>query len=229
MLLSRLSFILFFAWFLTCTYSLAFAVTDFEHISQEVIERLGYDTNTKINFRLNSSKKAQLEKESLELIEVKKAEGNSSDLLTLTLVDVITNKEHRIQATVENLSNALAPIKDINRGDEVTRDDLIIIKVGKNNNNYLQDFPAIGEIKVAKSKLLANKPIKNDDLIVPVLVQKGQKVKVIFHKHNLTIETSGLCLEAGSLNDIIKVKILDNDKIFQGSVVNNEVVMVVAK
>ncbi len=224
-----LAFMLMFL-VISCDYQDADAATDFEQISEQVIERLGYDQDTNLSFKFTSHKRSQLEKETLELMDAKLQGGADGDSVLVTLVDKTSHKEYKIRATVGRLMRAMVPIRDINQGDAVTKDDLIMIKVlKKGNTQYLCEFPVMETVKVAKRRLLANEPMKVDDLVIPFAVRKGQRVRVVFKKHSLTIEAIGICLEPGSVNEIIKVKILESGKISYGTVINNEVVTITTR
>ncbi len=216
--------------FLMIYSSESIAVTDFKQISQQVMEKVGYNNDVEISFKINTTYKEQLEKENLELLDVQIQENANQDVIQLILIDKDTNKEYKISAYAKKFVYVLSSTKNIKQGDVIDREDLFLLKIPNNNaEKYLYEFPTLEEKKVAKHNLIAYKPIKNDDLYTPFTLQKGQKVKVLFKKHNLTIEAIGICLEAGNLDDMIKVKILESGKISHGSVVSNEVVLITTR
>jgi flagella basal body P-ring formation protein FlgA len=132
-----------------------------------------------------------------------------------------------VQGKFEEAKMIPALSKNILKGQEITEDSLTQIKVAKNYHNdkfVQQPEEIIG--KYANYNLEPYKLIPKNGLKSFELVKKGQGVKLVFTKNSLYIESSGITMQSGSINDIIRVRNTNSNKIVQGKIINSETVLV---
>jgi len=72
--------------------------------------------------------------------------------------------------------------------------------------------------KVAKRTLVAGKPIAVTAIAEPILVERGQSVKLVFRSSSLMITGVGISLQAGSEGDVIKLRNVDSGVTISGMV-----------
>jgi len=72
--------------------------------------------------------------------------------------------------------------------------------------------------KVAKRTLVAGKPIAVSAIAEPILVERGQSVKLVFRSSSLMITGVGVSLQAGSEGDVIKLRNADSGVTISGMV-----------
>jgi len=72
--------------------------------------------------------------------------------------------------------------------------------------------------KVAKRTLIAGKPIAVSAIAEPILVERGQSVKLVFRSDSLMITGVGISLQAGSKGDFIKLRNADSGVTISGIV-----------
>ncbi|KEG19789.1 flagella basal body P-ring formation protein FlgA [Bartonella bacilliformis Peru38] len=75
--------------------------------------------------------------------------------------------------------------------------------------------------KVATRPLRAGRPIALTALGDPVLVERGQTIKLIFQSDNLQITAIGVVLQSGSSGDVVRVRNADSGRIVMGIVLQN--------
>ncbi len=163
-------------------------------------------------------------------IQIISLEDKGNCRVMLNIIDYL-GKKYSISAKYEELIEVSVPIKDIEKGEALKEEDFKLSMLSLGKTKYLYILNIVDKINnkesSAKHKLLANKPIKLSDIESQVILHKGQAVKLEFHKHNLTIESLGVCLMSGAVGDIIKVKNLDTNKVLQGVIINSNIVSIV--
>lgn len=93
-----------------------------------------------------------------------------------------------------------------NVNDVITQDDLVMQEFPEKNvkGDMLKD-PAQIIGFAAKRQLNAGKPLRLLDLRREQLVQRGESVALIYRSGSLEIQASGRALDAGALDDTIRV------------------------
>lgn len=82
--------------------------------------------------------------------------------------------------------------------------------------------------KSAKRNLLTNRAIESKDLGNPVIINKGALVKVIFSKGQVNIESAAIAMDAGGIDDVIRLRNQDSNKVLQGKILNEEYVVLIS-
>lgn len=72
--------------------------------------------------------------------------------------------------------------------------------------------------KVARRTLIAGKLISRNAVTDPELVSRGTVVRAVFEDGGLTMSTSMLALQSGSLNALVQVRNIDSGKVVVGTV-----------
>ncbi len=75
--------------------------------------------------------------------------------------------------------------------------------------------------KVAKRTLTAGRPISLSALGEPVLIDRGQSIRLVFSAGDLVITATGVSLQPGSAGDFIKVRNIDSGRIITGTVLSD--------
>jgi len=84
-------------------------------------------------------------------------------------------------------------------------------------NLYVTDINQVLD-KIAKRTLVAGKPIATSAIAEPVVVERGQSVKLVFRADGLVISCVGVSLQSGSVGDIIKLRNADSGVTVSGKV-----------
>ena len=153
---------------------------------------------------------------------------NSSTLKSYVL-DSITNKEsvrwsgsesvcvHRegkaaSRTETETLALVVVASEKLNRGTLITQEHLMtrVENIAKLNNPCLDPGTVIG--KRLKRCVDINRVISEDDLEMPVLIERRQIVTMLLEKGALQISTRGMALANGKLGDAIMVKNLKSNR-----------------
>ncbi len=211
---------------------------DLESISSDVSQYLtSYNQdNRQDEFIIKLHPPAELNKNNqLELVEVQEKFNNNKNTknlakqLLVTVKDSSSGIEYKILGSYEAGVKLLVPISNIQANQPISIDNLEWASFSANQYgagylNSEEDVNTIG--KIAKKNLTAKKPIKLSDINQEYIVKKGQTVTLKFTKHNLTIETTGICLEHGRINEVIKIRNIDSNKILQGVVADSKNILV---
>ncbi len=126
--------------------------------------------------------------------------------------------------------DVLVPVRNIKRGEIVKQDDLVIESVDiKSTKEYLLSFDLDSENFKAKKNLTAGKPIKKGDLIADnTTIHKGDIVTAKFIKKNLTIEVQAIALMDGKLNDTVRLKTTNTNKIVFAKVMEDGSIVILS-
>ena len=113
------------------------------------------------------------------------------------------------------------------KGDALDMQNIKFIKLAKHRDSALmvKDLSSV-EGLVARKNINPNKPLMSHDFAKPVAITKGKTVKMMYIKDSLSIETTGTALESGSINDYIKVRNNDGNKVINARVMNEGSVLV---
>lgn len=165
--------------------------------------------------------------ESFELVEYKYAKMPGKVLITLKDAQ---GELYMVKAKFDEAVAVPAPASDIARGQQVAESQLTMVKFPKSRdpqNIVTSKEMAVGA--VAKKNLVAKKFINIHDVIRPALITKGKGVKMVYINGKLSIETRGIALEQGSINDFIKVRNADSNKSIVAKILNEDTVVVGGK
>lgn len=111
--------------------------------------------------------------------------------------------------------DVLVPAKDIKRGEVIEENDLVIESLDvKSKEEYFAASPERNKSLKAKRNLAAGKPIKKSDLIAETnVIHKGDIVTAKFIKKNLTIEVQAIAMSNAKLNETVRLKTTNSNKI----------------
>lgn len=125
------------------------------------------------------------------------------------LVDVpVLKSSLRNGRIIEQSDIQLVPKRIATLGKEVILDPHNII--GKTPDRYL----------------VAQKPIREDDITAPRMIQRGQKITLLHQQGALQLSAMGKSMEDGSKGDIVRVINSDSNKSLRGEVIGQGVVRV---
>ena len=125
--------------------------------------------------------------------------------------NILTTKAKFDEAIIIPVSNTI-----ILKGNVINNDQLTEVKYPKireTKNLIIDNKQLIG--LVAKKNLLPLRIITKQDILNPIVVDKGQIVKIVYLKNRISIESKAIALEQGSLDEFIKVRNIEgNNKDF---------------
>ena len=128
---------------------------------------------------------------------------------------------------IRNFANICVAARDIAKGEMILKDDLTVERRDitlhpELKNVSMEMICGMSSIrKIDRGTPLTEKMIEN-----PIIVKKGQMVKIEYKSEFLSLSTSGKALENGRRGEALKVKNLDTDKNVIGCVLNSETVSV---
>ncbi len=145
--------------------------------------------------------------------------------LTLSCADTPTWKVNvYVDATV--LVPAVFAQTVIERGDTITAEQLKVeeLNIRKSQRGFVNGIDnVVGQ--AAKRRLRANQLITPNLLAKPLLVRRGQQVKMIANQDGISATTMGEALEHGEQGAVIRVKNLRSEKIVEARVIEAGVVL----
>ena len=114
----------------------------------------------------------------------------------------------------------------IERGDTITAAQLKVaeLDVRKAQRGFVNDIAAVVG-QAAKRRLRADQLITPSLLAKPLLVRRGQQVKMIANQDGISATTMGEALEPGEQGAVIRVKNLRSEKIVEAQVIDAGVVL----
>lgn len=119
------------------------------------------------------------------------------------------------------------PSVTINRGDVIDASNLTRLKFPKSRNVkglVTNDKDVLG--KVAKRNLRAERPLNINDVTIPVIIEKGDKIKMVYSKNHINIEADGMALESGGQGSTIKARNTASGKNILGTVVDSKTILI---
>jgi flagella basal body P-ring formation protein FlgA len=118
-------------------------------------------------------------------------------------------------------------LEHMKKGDSLDMQNVKFIKFPKQRDSavMIKDLHNLDGL-VARKNINPNKPLLSHDFAKPVAIIKGKTVKMLYIKDSLSIETNGTALESGSVDDYIKVRNNDGNKVINAKVINEGAVLV---
>ena len=127
------------------------------------------------------------------------------------------------QATADDV---LVAVRNIKKGEIVSSDDFSYDSV-KSNKNYLSSIDLSANNVKAARNIEAGKPIRKTDLYVDsAIIHKGERVIAKFIRKNLSIEIPCIALTNGNVNEFVKIKTIDTNKVLTGKTSEDGSVMI---
>lgn len=125
-----------------------------------------------------------------------------------------------INFKIRRLMHQLIAKKRIRR-HQIIKDEDISVKLVEENVNGISELNEIIGKRACKY-IPKGKIIEKDMIEEPPLVEKGQKIEIIFKKGDITIYAEGIAKNDGWLNDIIEVNLGEN--LIKGKVIAKSIV-----
>jgi len=136
-------------------------------------------------------------------------------------------KEEQIPITIEVLFPIVLAAAPIAKGKEITAEDLMVVK------RWMRRFPTglVTSPEEAKGKTSAitlrkGSEIRKEYLREPLLVRRGEMVRIVVECKNLFLTASGISEEDGWANKVIRIKNPSSQKVIYGRVVGSSLVKI---
>ena len=214
---------LFFIIIFHYCFAFAHTITEIREMVEEELEREKFIDHIIVRFNAGSHLKSAKD---IELLATEYELNSNKVKLSVTS----GGQKYLLEGIGAEAVTIPTLTRKVNKGEVLNEDMFKETKYPKDKLSVLiiQDIKeSIG--KSAKKTLQPNKPVKLSELMSPTIINKGQKVTLQFNKTALIIETLGVALEAGGLDDIIKLKNIDSGKLVIGRIKNAQVVEVGGK
>ncbi len=144
------------------------------------------------------------------------------------LVNDVKSDRLSVSGTVAVYENVVFAARSLSKGDSLSKDDVYIKKVNifDFNPSVIHTLDVIGD-KILKSSIRKDMSMTLSLLSDPPLVKKGDIIMLIAKNQNLRIVTSGISMEDGFINELIKVENFHSGKLIRGIVTEESKVEVV--
>ena len=145
-------------------------------------------------------------------------------------IEVATSADRKkifVRAKVEVFKNVVIANRRINRGEEITLDDLAFESrdIAVVPQKYYEDVALVVETE-AKTSIPKNSTIYEWMIKEIPLVHRGDQVAILVTGPNLSVKTLGRALEDGYLGKMIKVRRVESDKTLEGTLISSDEVEV---
>lgn len=117
--------------------------------------------------------------------------------------------------------------RTLTKGDRITGNDVYQaeIDIHKLKHGYFSDIDdLIGQ--VCKQNIAINHPFTPNNIELPKVIRKGEKVSIVTTNNNLMISMDGIAVNDGALGETIKVKNQTSKKIIEAQVTGKKIVTV---
>jgi flagella basal body P-ring formation protein FlgA len=140
---------------------------------------------------------------------------------------LLGDKQYKLHGSYYKYLSAPAAKHRISKGKVIDEDDIIMndfaIDLFK-STTIIEPNKIIG--MVSKINIDQNSLFKTNDLKPLIIVAKGDLVTLEFTRNNLEIKTTGVALDSGGLDDLIKVRVQDTKKVIIGKILSSSLVQV---
>ncbi len=137
------------------------------------------------------------------------------------------DKQYKLHGSYYKYLSAPAAKHRISKGKVIDEDDIIMndfaIDLFK-STTIIEPSKIIG--MVSKINIDQNSLFKTNDLKPLIVVAKGDLVTLQFIRNNLEIKTTGVALDSGGIDDLIKVRVQDTKKVIIGKILSSSLVQV---
>ncbi len=122
--------------------------------------------------------------------------------------------------------DVLVAARKIKKGEIVSQEDFSYDSV-KSNKNYLTHVDLSSNNVKAARNIDSGKPIRKTDLYNDsAIIHKGERVVARFVRKNLSIEIPCIALTNGNVNEFVKIKTIDTNKVLTGKASEDGSVMI---
>lgn len=147
--------------------------------------------------------------------------------INVVLKDKKSGKQENLKAKFDEAIFIPATTGLVSKGEVIDQSKLTDLKLPKTRHTQgiaSQASDVIG--KVAKKNIHADKPINLSDVMTPVIIDKGSKIKMVYSKNNIKIETDGFALESGGIGETIKARNAESNKNIHGKILDSKTIEV---
>lgn len=149
----------------------------------------------------------------------------SANLLFLSGEDVLSAMP--VAGRYEEMIDLPVLRQQVRTGDVIAQEDIEWRK-------FAQDKLRKGTITKAEEMIgksprrviSPNRPVREEELAAPVVVKKKAAVRMSYRTDAITLETSGIALESGSIGDTIRVQNMDSKAVVYATVESENMVRV---
>lgn len=162
----------------------------------------------------------------LERFRYDAATGRFSGVI-LAPADGRTLEKRVVAGRVHRMADVAVPTARISKGQVIRKRDLEIIRfrAEKLGQNIVAD-PGLVVGMAAKRSLRAGKPIRTHDIHPPILVQKGDRVTVVFQTDRMVLTTLGRAMENGAAGETIRIQNTQSHTMIDAEVISSNRVAV---
>ncbi|CAO5678702.1 MAG: hypothetical protein HEEMFOPI_00397 [Holosporales bacterium] len=123
------------------------------------------------------------------------------------------NKTKKISGKVIYKINIPVLKRPIQVGEEIEEEDVVLQHVSLDNINqsYLTKKEQLIGMIVKNAPLKPNTPLLKGQVQAPILIKKGEVIRVIYEKKFIKISNKGIALKDGAKQDVIPVEIATHD------------------
>ncbi|NRG18016.1 flagellar basal body P-ring formation protein FlgA [Rhizobiales bacterium] len=133
----------------------------------------------------------------------------------------------RLRGRAVELVEVYAPAARIDRGAVISRGDLTAVKLPRNRvNERMITDPEEAVGLAAKRRLRASAPLLSGDLQPPVLVERGDKVTLVYKVPGMTLTAQGQAIAQGGKGDVVDIINLQSRRTISATVVSRGRVVV---
>jgi len=119
---------------------------------------------------------------------------------------------------------------NLKRGDEIKYEDIDLAKINKNliNSNFITDENELHG-KIAKSSLIAYKPIMRTSISRPIIINKKDMITAKYEKNNISLQLVVEALDEGGTGDMIRVMNPKSKAVFSGIIEDNRTIKIITR
>ena len=115
-------------------------------------------------------------------------------------------------------------VRPLTRGQRITREDVALMYRPAKAGLLVDIEDAIGQ--VARRNLSPQRALRASNLRRPEVGRRGDQVDAVIKNASLSVRTSGIALESGGRDDLVRVKIASTGRVVNGRIMNNRMVEV---
>jgi len=143
----------------------------------------------------------------------------------LTNTDQTLKGPYYISGQISDTIEIPILVSPMRSGEVITERNIDFIEINSKKLNSQMIFKSEDLIGKTPRRLIRSyTPIKNREVLEPIIVKKNTLVKMIYHNNNIHVSTKGKALENGAKGDIINVMNTSSKRTIQAEVINmNEV------
>ncbi len=164
----------------------------------------------------------------VEALEIKRTDDSSS-LLARQRLEVRCPDQPGWTVVASSQASIFLPAvftnRAIERGQSITAEQLSVqeLDISKASRGFFNDIDEVVGMG-AKRRIRANQVLNPGLLAMPLLVKRGQQVKILANHDGIEASTLGEALENGQLNAVIRVKNVNSGKTIEAKVLEAGVV-----